>query len=260
MRRAVVAFAVTFFGALATPAIAQDTNACVSAYERGQVDRRAGHFDSARASFATCTAEGCPMVVKERCVQFARDLESAQPTVIVVVRDHAARDVAGARVALDGAAATPLPSTALRIDPGEHTLRVETSAGAAEQHVVVREGEKDRRVELTVGATGTEPLVEKTTSKPVAAWAFTIGAGVALATAGVLSGVGWGIYSDLSSSCGHKCDPSQVAPLTVIWPAAFVALGVGVLAGAIGLTLFVVHPKKREAAWVIGPGGFAGTF
>jgi hypothetical protein len=253
VRLAVAAFA---FFAFATPALAQDTNACVSAYERGQVDRRAGHFDSARASFATCTDEGCPTVVKERCVQFARDLEAAQPTVIVVVRDASGHDVAGARVALDGAAATPLPSTALRVDPGEHSLRVETSLGVSEQRVVVREGDKDRRVELTVS----EPLVEKTTSKPVAAWAVTIGAGVALATAGVLSAAGWGIYSNLSSSCGHSCKDSDVAPLRAIWPAAFVALGVGVVAGAIGVTLFVTHPKKRDAAWIIGPGGFAGTF
>jgi hypothetical protein len=254
-----LAFAVAVV-AFATPAIAQDTNACVTAYEKGQVERRAGHFDGARESFATCTEEGCPSVVKERCVQFARDLEAAQPTLIVVVHDSSGRDVSAVRVALDGAAAKALPSTALRVDPGEHTLRVETDLGAAEQHVVVREGEKNRRVELAVGATPERLTTTTTSSKPIAAFAMTGVAGAGLLAAGVLSAVGWGIYGNLSSTCGHGCSEDQVAPLRVIWPASFVALGVGLIAGGVAIALFAVHGKPRESALVIAPGLVAGTF
>ena len=254
------AFVIALSGAFSGPAMAQDTNACVSAYERGQVDRRAGHFDAARTSFATCTAEGCPTVVKERCVQFARDLEGAQPTLTVVVHDASGHDVSAVRVSLDGAAATPLPTTALRVDPGEHTLRVETDLGATEQHVVVREGEKNRRVELAVGAAAVEKPTEATSSKPIAAWAMTGVGAVGLVSAGVLSAIGWGIYGNLSSTCGHACNESQVAPLRAIWPAAFVALGVGLVAGGVGVALFAVHGKRRDTAIVIAPGLVAGTF
>jgi hypothetical protein len=48
----------------------------------------------------------------------------------------------------------------------------------------------------------------------------------------------------------------------VIWPAAFVALGVGVVAGAIAVALFAVHGKRKDtaAAMIIAPGFVAGTF
>jgi hypothetical protein len=257
VRIALAAFVLAF----ASPAIAQDTNACVSAYERGQVDRRAGHFDGAREAFATCTAEGCPSVVKERCVQFARDLEAAQPTLIVVVHDETGHDVGAVRVALDGAAASPLPSTALRVDPGEHTLRVETGLGNAEQRLVVREGEKNRRVELAVGRAiiaRMEPTPSSTT--PIAAWTFTGIGALGVVTAGVLSAVGWGMYGNLSSQCGHQCSDDRVAPLRTVWTAAFIPLGIGLIAGGVAVALFVSHGKRSDTALVVTPGFVAGTF
>jgi hypothetical protein len=168
--------------------------------------------------------------------------------------------VSGVRVALDGAAATTLPSTALRVDPGEHTLRVETDLGNAEQHVVVHEGEKNRRVELAVTAKAVPISQPATSSKPIAAWTLVGVGGVSLVTAGVLSAIGWGIYGSLSSTCGHGCSEDKVAPLRTIWPAAFVALGIGVLAGAVGVTLFALHGKRSDTALVVAPGIVAGTF
>ena len=253
MKLLVPSFGVLVVIAWAASALADDPSACVTAYEHGQVNRRDGHFDGARADFATCTADACPAFVRERCLQFARDLEVAQPTVIVVARDAHRRDLPNARIAIDGAIADTAPSVAMRLDPGAHTFRLDAGAASVEQRIVLREGEKDRRVELVAG--DLEPpkprVTVVTTSKPVGAWIMTGVAATAFASAAAMSATGWGIYASLSSpsSCGHACTDAQVAPLRVLWPGAFVALGVGVVSGVVAVILYVTHRRPpRELA------------
>ena len=119
------AAAMLVFLVLPSRAWADDKADCQSAYEEGQLARRDGRFDGARGAFAACQAEACPAAMRSRCAEFARDLEAAQPSVVVVVRDAEGADVRGATVRVDGAPAVEVSALGVRLNPGSHTLRVE---------------------------------------------------------------------------------------------------------------------------------------
>ncbi|HLK39139.1 MAG TPA: hypothetical protein VKU41_20395, partial [Polyangiaceae bacterium] len=96
-----------------------------------------------------------------------------------------------------------------------------------------------------------EPVVE--TRSKTAAWVFAIGGGVSLAAAGVLSGVGWATHENLKSSCGATgCSESRVEPLRILWPASFVALGVGVVSVVVATVLFATGSRETpfHTAWL----------
>jgi hypothetical protein len=241
-------------------ASADEKAECVVAHEAGQVARREGRFDRAREAFAACQRDACPGVIRSRCAELARDLEVIQPTLIVVVQDAQGGDPGDARVGIDGAAPAAVSGMALRLNPGKHVLRVE-SAGflPSEKTVMLPESIKDmqavislQRPQLGTPVVIAKPLVR---AKPAtAAWAFAIGSGVSLAGAAALAGVGWAVHGDLKSSCGSTgCSESQVEPLRALWPASFVALGVGVVTAAIATLLFTTASGGSASTALFAP-------
>jgi hypothetical protein len=251
MRLSFIAF--IFLMLFTSRASADDRTECVSAHEEGQVARRDGHFNRAREAFALCQRDVCPAAVRSRCGEYARDLESAQPTVVVVVHDSAGADVSGARVSIDGAHPVDVSGMGLRLDPGKHTFAV-TASGLlpAEKTITLSEGIKGMQAVISLEPpTHAGPLaatVPEQRSKPAtAAWAFAAAGGVSLVTAGVLSGAGWMVRDHLSSTCGATgCSAEQVGTLRGVWQASFAALGVGVVSEAIALILF--STRSREAS------------
>jgi hypothetical protein len=262
--------------AVATTGWADDNAACLAAHEGGQVARRAGAFDQAREQFAACQRDACPAVLRARCAEFARELEGAQPSIVVIARDARGDDVAEARVTVDGAPPVAVAELAVarRLNPGVHTLHAEAPGlSPADKTFTLPEGMKNMPVVVTLERVGPAPRPPEPTpvvpapapSEPRpskrAAWAFAIGSGVSFAAAGTLSGVGWGIHSSLSSSCGTTCTDSQVEPLRAVWPASFVALGVGVASGVVATLLFLQKPASPAQAaenatgFMIGPAG-----
>jgi hypothetical protein len=229
-----------------------EKSACLAAHEAGQIARRDGYFDRARARYAECTRGACPEPVRKRCAELAERIEAVQPTVIVVARDAHGNDIgARARLSIDGAPPGDVPATALRLDPGEHLLRLEVDGhGSLERRVVLREGERDRRIELIEQAPrrpADSPSTPTTSSRrtPVAAWALAGVSGVALAGAAATSAIGWSIRSHLETTCSPSCSDDQVRPLRVLWPVSFVALGVGVAAGVVA-TLMFLSPRGQN--------------
>jgi hypothetical protein len=232
---------------------------CVSAHEEGQLARRDGRFDRAREAFAACQADGCPAVLRSRCAEFARELETAQPSIVVIVRDDEGQDAAGASVRVDGAPPVDVSAMGVRLDPGSHALRVEAAGfRPVERTVNLPEGFKDlpaifllQRLSLPSGGPVAGP-------KPAtAAWAFAIGSGVSLAGAAALSGVGWAMHTNLKSSCGATgCSESQVEPVRDLWAAGFAALGVAVVAAVVATVLFATHSRApaRSALALVPPG------
>jgi hypothetical protein len=250
--------------AIAVPARADDSEKgdCLAAHEQGQVARRGGHFDEARRLFGRCMLDACPTPVRKRCAELAQSVEAVQPSVILAARDAAGKDIGpGARLSIDGGAPRDLPATALRLDPGEHLLRIEVEGRAAiEARVLVREGERERRIEMSEAAAPASPPTEHagtpvaepspgqdstSTGAPLAAWISAALSGVALVSAATTSAIGWGIRSHLSGTCSPACSQEQVQPLRVLWPVSFVALGVGLVSGAVAAVLFV---KPRDSA------------
>jgi hypothetical protein len=239
---------------------ADDKNDCQSAHEQGQLARREGRFDDARAAFATCQADACPAVVRSRCAEFARELETAQPSVVIIVRDPQGAEASGARIRVDGAAPVDVSAMGLRLNPGSHTFVVEAVGfPSVERTITLPEGLKNMQVAFSLARAelpSAEPLARPTST--TAAWAFTITGGVSLVAAGALSGAGWVIHSNLKSSCGAAgCSEGQVEPLRVLWPASFVALGVAAVSGVVATILFATHSSEpvRSALALVSSGG-----
>jgi hypothetical protein len=239
---------------------------CIAAHEDGQVARRTGQFDRAREDFSKCQRDACPAVLRSRCAEFAREVEAAQPSIVVMVRDAQGADAAGAQVSVDGAPAVSAATLAmgLRLNPGAHVLHVEAAGFLpTDKNLTLPEGVKDMQAVVSLErpkSAALQPVAEPPSSSQgtprTAAWAFAIGSGVSLVTAGVLTGVGWGVHSNLESSCAPGCTDSQAEPLRVIWPMSFVALGVGLGSGIVATVLFMKHPQERtSSALVFGPEG-----
>jgi hypothetical protein len=249
-------------------ALADDTKAaCVVHHEQGQVSRRAGKFDAARQEFAFCTGDVCPAPVRRRCVTFLEELDAAQPTVVVAVHDAEGHDVArGLTMAIDGGTPVEVLATAIRVDPGEHILQIRRGGLApVERRVVVREGDKERRIDVVVGSEPSLALADPgRRAAPVSttAWVLVGVSAVAFTGAGVTSAVGWGIHTHLASSCSPACTENQVEPLRVLWPASFVALGVGVVSGAVALTLVLTGrgPSPDGSGFHVAPSGAVWQF
>jgi hypothetical protein len=147
----------------------------------------------------------------------------------------------------------------MRLNPGAHSIRVEAAGLLPEEKTVtLLEAVKDMQAVFTLEAPRRATVLptaepERHARSSTAAWAFAIGSGVTLAGAGALGGVGWAMHENLKSSCGTSggCTSTQVEPLRVLWPASFVALGVGVVSGIVSAVLFADRPRERDASALI---------
>lgn len=127
---------------------------CVAAADQGQSLRDDGKYRRAREAFATCSRDVCPKVVVQSCSQWLHDLDGAMPTVVLGAKDDQGNDVAAAHVTVDGQPLTDtLDGKPVPIDPGMHALRFEhPGSQPAEADVVIRAGEKNREVSVTLHA------------------------------------------------------------------------------------------------------------
>jgi len=127
---------------------------CADAQVNGQKFRIAQSFDQARKQFTLCVDPKCPAVVRDDCNKRMAELEGAQPTIVFGARDATGGDLTGVRVLIDDRQLTcKLSGTALSVDPGEHSFSFEVSGmPPASAKLVIKEGEKARRVNIVVGA------------------------------------------------------------------------------------------------------------
>lgn len=126
---------------------------CVNANESGQDLRQAGKLREARAALAVCMSPRCPRPVREDCAQRLADIEAALPTLVFIAKDAEGNDLRDVRVSLDGQDLTASDGTAVAVDPGDHAFTF-TKEGLppATRTVVVHEGDKNRRIQVTLAA------------------------------------------------------------------------------------------------------------
>lgn len=280
-------------------AFADDKEQCIAATSAAQDARAQGKLMSAREQLIACARDACPTVIRHDCAQWLGEVEASLPTVVLSARDASGHDVIDVKVSVDGQArATSLDGKAMVIDPGAHTLSfVREGAPPFEQKVVIREGEKNRAINVELpgaAAAGTATASTATTQAPtdggqapppgpdttphgksalpvvglVIAGVGVVGVGLGA----VFGGVAASKWSDAQTQCpaSRGCAPGSTAyalrddasSMATISTIAFVAGGVA-LAG--GLTLFLVAPKHSggvSAAVAPTPGGvlFSGRF
>lgn len=242
---------------IAPAARADDKQVCSDAYDKTQSLRKAGKLIESRAQALVCGREVCAEFVRVDCAKWVGEIDSSQPTIVLEVRDGAGRDLTAVSVALDGSPwLSALDGKAQPVDPGSHALRV-SAAGQpdAEETVVAREGEKNKRVTITLGApprddTG-EPPAADATEGSLAPWIIG-GVGVAsLVVGGILAIVVSGDKSTFDEHCDdatETCDAEGIDAKEsgqTLGPISTIAL----IAGAVGVgvgTVWIVAESTAE--------------
>ena len=272
-------FAATLLLA-AAPARADDKRECLSAFDEAQQLRIDGKLRAARDRLLVCSAERCPAPVRKDCAQWTTEVMAAIPTVVLGARDPQGRDVPRVRVVIDGVSVVErLDGEPVPVDPGAHTFRFESSrAPAVEQQAIVRAGEKNREITVTLTSASAAPGSSSppapaavpddptpgTASPPEPppgpdapharrgasplAWIF---AGVGVAALGASLGLELSVKSDadgLRASCGAAgCTSAQVDPLRTRQVLAGVALGAGLASLGVSAFFFFVRPTPQGA-------------
>jgi hypothetical protein len=100
---------------------------------------------------------------------------AALPTLVFVAKDGDGNDLRDVDVSMDGQALATSDGTAVAVDPGDHSFTF-TKEGlpTSQSEVVVREGDKNRRVQIVLGT----PKAAAATSGSPASSAFAQGPGL----------------------------------------------------------------------------------
>jgi len=267
-RTALAAHVLLVVGALlpGAPASAQDAmNACVEAHVTAQRLRRDGKLREAREQLVACARTTCPQVLVRECAGWLTEVEAAVPSILFEATDERGRDLVDVRVEVDGQLLLErLGGTAVEMDPGEHQVRwTHPQRKPVEQSVVVREGDKARRISAQL-----EPLVDErkglstpaeSYERPVPAATIVLGGiGLAgLAGFGVLAGMSLSEKSDLDDrGCKPNCPTGDVDSIRTKFLVGDIALGVGVAALA-GATIFYLTRPSVPARGAAPAEGFA---
>jgi len=243
-------------GGWARPVAAEDeTRACIVASDEGQKLRDEGKLIAARDRFIQCARDACPEPIRKECSQWLNALEPRVPSVVLEARGSRGEDLTGVRVTIDGVAVNKtLDGRAIAIDPGPHRFRFEVNRRApVEKRVIVREGEKGRRVRVVIdtavgaGHARAGPpraaLREEPISRLTVVALVLGGVGVAALGGFALLGVtGQSEKNHLEDTCAptRTCASADVDAARNKLIAADVLLGVGVVAVGIAVTLFVL--------------------
>jgi hypothetical protein len=281
---------------LATPgaARADDKHACIAAFEDAQQLRIDGKLRVAQSRLLDCAKPECPALVRQDCAQWMSDVVAATPSVVLGARDGQGHDVLGVRASMDGVLVSDhLDGRPMPVDPGVHVFRFESpgaaaaSGPAAEVQVLVRAGEKNREITVTLGPLGTSaspgapstaPAALGDTSStgragvPALAWIFGGVAVAALGTALAFDVAQAVDYDHLHATCAGHCAQDQVDHVaTERWIAGATA-GVGALSLGAAAYVFFTRPYRARptaaASWRVdfealphgGVGSIVGRF
>lgn len=218
-----------------------DKAACADAYTAGQELRLERHYTRARKALLACAQPTCPAFMQTECTRWLSEVEAAQSSIVVVVRDDAGHDVKPSRVVVDGEdVREPLDGRALAVDPGEHVVEVHTPDATRSERVLVREGEKRRPLAFTVAAAppaAAPPPVKiepRASRRPIPTLGWILGGTSALALASFagFATAGFVMQSDRDATCSPHCPQADVDAVKRRYLVADISLGVAVLAAA----------------------------
>lgn len=213
-----------------------DFQVCAAAFEDAQRLQKKGQLLAASDKATACAAVSCPIEIVAQCTKLRESIDEATPT-IVVAAEHDGRDLAAAKLFIDGnEVSARLDGLPRRLDPGSHVIRVVPEEGALEPRessITLRSGERNRRVELrwqemaSAGSTSIGFIP--------AAIAFALGG------AGIFVGATTGILAlrqdaDLADRCGTvtTCPPEAQPDIDSIDNLA-IASTTGFIVGGVGL-------------------------
>jgi hypothetical protein len=257
-----VGLGAVFFTA---PARAGDVKReCVDASTEGQTSRDAGDLMKAREKFLVCSRDACPAVVRSSCSHWLVEAEQQIPSIVVRAADASNADVTDGTATVDGNK-YPLDGKPILLDPGKHTVVLDTQDGAhLEKKVLLAAGEKSRLIELRVegpktaeaptrGEADVTPPRKGPPQKagvPTGVWVLGGVSIVALGSFGFFALSAKKELNSLNNLCSPRCNPSDTNTGKKDALIADISLGVGVaaLAGAVTWALLSSGSKSSETA------------
>ncbi len=263
-------FVIAVVFALGSPreALAQPSGpACVAAFEKGQEDRQKGSLAEAMREFETCGNDACPDLTKGDCVKWLAEVDALMPTLSVVVQDDDGNDLASAKSYVDGELVKDgLDGKAIPVNPGKHALRV-VVAGKPESkaELVVREGEKARRVEFRMS----DAPAERAGGGSISPATWVLGGIGAASLVGFAIAGGIGLAEKSDATCAPNCSDAEVDSIRTKFIAADVLLAVGLTTLAAGVVIGIVsyatssddgEAKRARLVLVGGPANAAIAF
>lgn len=121
---------------------------CLNASEQTLQLQRTKRLRDAREQAIVCASATCPAEVRAECARQVGELNAALPTVVFEAKDEEGADLAAVTITIDGRVVTErLDGASIELDVGEHVVVFEaTGRVAVRQTLIVREGEKNRRI------------------------------------------------------------------------------------------------------------------
>lgn len=146
-----------------------DRATCIAAAERGQKSRKDGHLPDAQNDFLLCAAQSCPSFVRGDCATWLSEVNAVMPSIVVAAR-MGGKDLFDVRVIIDGVVMSErLDGKAINMGVGEHLLRFEyASEPSVETKVLMREGDKNRAIDVTFTGSGGPATIGGPTITPQA--------------------------------------------------------------------------------------------
>ena len=254
MPRAFAALAaVLACAATSLTARADVKEACIAASEDAQQLRIDGKPLEARTRLLDCAKPECPALVRQDCAQWMADVVSSIPTVVLGARDAQGRDVIEVKASVDGVpVAGRLDGRSVDVDPGVHAFRFDATGaggGSVELQVLVRAGEKNREITVTLSPAAPAPAELPGAIGPAhpggrpLAWIFGGVALAALGTALAFDVLQATDYAHLDATCAGHCSPAEVNHVATERWIAGIAAGVGALSLGAGGYFFFVRPS-----------------
>ncbi len=236
-------------------AVAQRPDPCLTAPVEGQKLQKAGKLLEAREQFGICARASCPTEIVHDCIEWARTVDNALPSIVVAARDAEGRDLVDVRVSMDGSPLALLGARATAVNPGTHRFVFQRS-GATDvaQEIIVREGQKNREIVATFAPppkppSSSRPVEE--TERPVPTLTFgAAGAAVlGLSTFGTFGVLGLGERS--RESCATGCTQSQSDSVNQKFVVADIGLAVGVVALGLAAWSYLSRPSVSTRSGVV---------
>jgi len=237
-----------------------DTTAreCIAHNEKS-IQLHADHkLQESREELLQCALPACPGEIRGECEKRLAAVNAGLPSVVLSAKDPAGGDLIDVRVTIDGTRTLDkLDGAPLVLDPGAHVFRFETPKARAEARVLVREGEKDRPIKVTIGEQVVAPHETRKSPTFRVTGASIAGVGLAGVILGaVFGGLASSAWSRSRTECKSPADCTNRAQALVdhddaitfatISTIGFVAGGIAIAAGA---TIFFLAPSvTRESA------------
>jgi hypothetical protein len=247
---------------LGTARAAENPQDCAQAYEKAQEEKTAGRLSGAMANLKTCVAQECPAFIREDCLRWMLQTESALPTVVFSVEEDG-NDLTDVQLLCDNKLLTGrLDGKALPIDPGLHEFSFRVPGHrSVERKILAREGEHNRIIKVAFNSS-TKLLPPVAPASKSSGTAFQAEpkpqsgrfGPYALAGVGMVGLAGFATFAilgnsqagDLERTCSPNCQPSQVDSVKTKYHLADASLGMGLVSLGVA-TYWWVRSHGKDA-------------